>query len=44
LIKIYQDYINNGGKSGDYSLMHEVLIWKGKIMFPKEKELIKMIL
>ncbi|WVY97768.1 hypothetical protein V8G54_029919 [Vigna mungo] len=44
LMKIYNDCLNNAGKSGEYSLQQEVLIWKGRIMLPREDTIIKLII
>lgn len=36
LMEIYNDCLNNARKSGEYSLQQKVLIWKGRIMLPRE--------
>lgn len=44
LMKIYQLCSNNAGKSGDYVLHQDVIIWKGRIMLPNDSQLLKMIM
>jgi len=44
MMKIYIDCLNNAWKNGKYSLQQEVLIWKGRILLPRDKTLIKLII
>jgi len=44
LSKIYQDCIENVGKSGEYAVQQDMITWKGRIMLPRDEKLLQMIL
>jgi len=41
LSKIYQDFIENAGKSGEYVVQQDVITWKGRIMLPRDEKLLQ---